>query len=175
MVNPGHPSKGCRTCKMRRIKCDEAQPICRKCTTSNRICLGYNEPPSATKQKFPLSTEHIQDVAIFQSKGNFRRLAARPSSSKDDSHHDLPTSTNDPQQRIPSTRSSPLEAVNSAIDACFKSLQNDIAQTVQQRKDLHGKYQLAIQNLRSTILSTSSSPSANSTLAAYYFALYEVR
>ncbi|KAK5165160.1 uncharacterized protein LTR77_009258 [Saxophila tyrrhenica] len=33
---------GCRTCK--RIKCDEARPACRKCSSSGRECGGYEVP-----------------------------------------------------------------------------------------------------------------------------------
>lgn len=33
---------GCLTCRKRRIKCDEAHPICRNCQKSKRECLGYD-------------------------------------------------------------------------------------------------------------------------------------
>ncbi|KAH7304246.1 hypothetical protein B0I35DRAFT_151623 [Stachybotrys elegans] len=36
-----HVKTGCQTCKVRRVKCDEARPICLKCTHSGRICSGY--------------------------------------------------------------------------------------------------------------------------------------
>ncbi|KAM7185572.1 hypothetical protein V8F33_012315 [Rhypophila sp. PSN 637] len=39
---------GCRTCKARRIKCDEQQPACLRCTTTGRTCEGY-EPPNPTR------------------------------------------------------------------------------------------------------------------------------
>lgn len=32
---------GCRTCKIRRKKCDETRPACRRCTDSKRTCDGY--------------------------------------------------------------------------------------------------------------------------------------
>ncbi|OJJ64146.1 hypothetical protein ASPSYDRAFT_293446 [Aspergillus sydowii CBS 593.65] len=32
---------GCRTCKARRVKCDESFPVCQKCLTTGRICDGY--------------------------------------------------------------------------------------------------------------------------------------
>ena len=35
---------GCSTCKKRRIKCDEAKPICRHCLKSNLVCEGYRIP-----------------------------------------------------------------------------------------------------------------------------------
>ncbi|KAF7904949.1 uncharacterized protein EAF01_005471 [Botrytis porri] len=35
---------GCLTCRIRRIKCDEAKPACVKCTSSRRVCPGYYIP-----------------------------------------------------------------------------------------------------------------------------------
>ncbi|KAF2015179.1 hypothetical protein BU24DRAFT_229247 [Aaosphaeria arxii CBS 175.79] len=32
---------GCRTCKIRRIKCDERRPECERCTSTGRKCEGY--------------------------------------------------------------------------------------------------------------------------------------
>ncbi|KAF2235027.1 hypothetical protein EV356DRAFT_514659 [Viridothelium virens] len=41
---------GCRTCKIRRVKCDEAHPACRRCTSTGRKCDGYaiQEKPNQT-------------------------------------------------------------------------------------------------------------------------------
>ncbi|KAJ4148640.1 hypothetical protein LMH87_003101 [Akanthomyces muscarius] len=36
-----HVKSGCRTCKTRRVKCDEARPACLKCTKTGRVCEGY--------------------------------------------------------------------------------------------------------------------------------------
>ncbi|PYI02813.1 C6 zinc finger domain protein [Aspergillus sclerotiicarbonarius CBS 121057] len=33
---------GCRTCRARRIKCDEAPGSCRNCTSTGRVCEGYD-------------------------------------------------------------------------------------------------------------------------------------
>ncbi|OQU99850.1 Fungal Zn2-Cys6 binuclear cluster domain-containing protein [Cladophialophora immunda] len=41
---PGARSKGCRTCKQRRIKCDERTPICFQCEKSKRHCTGPDSP-----------------------------------------------------------------------------------------------------------------------------------
>ncbi|KAH8883795.1 hypothetical protein GQ53DRAFT_881898 [Thozetella sp. PMI_491] len=32
---------GCRTCKIRKVKCDETRPACSRCTRTGRICDGY--------------------------------------------------------------------------------------------------------------------------------------
>ncbi|KAF2807190.1 uncharacterized protein BDZ99DRAFT_522813 [Mytilinidion resinicola] len=55
---PGKPRKkvwktkvktGCITCRIRRVKCDEEKPNCKRCTSTGRKCDGY-EPPKAQKQ-----------------------------------------------------------------------------------------------------------------------------
>ncbi|XRM45199.1 hypothetical protein ABZX51_008296 [Aspergillus tubingensis] len=41
--NTGKRSRtGCRTCRVRRIKCDEAPESCRNCTSTGRACDGYD-------------------------------------------------------------------------------------------------------------------------------------
>ncbi|KAK0104965.1 hypothetical protein ONS95_005226 [Cadophora gregata] len=32
---------GCRTCKIRRVKCDELWPVCDRCNSTGRVCEGY--------------------------------------------------------------------------------------------------------------------------------------
>ncbi|KAF2731188.1 hypothetical protein EJ04DRAFT_15615 [Polyplosphaeria fusca] len=54
---------GCLTCRKRRIKCDEAHPMCRNCQKSKRECLGYDpifkqQPGPAQIQPAPNSTPH---------------------------------------------------------------------------------------------------------------------
>ncbi|KAK8133259.1 hypothetical protein PG999_001432 [Apiospora kogelbergensis] len=36
---------GCKTCKIRRVKCDEARPSCLKCQSTGRTCDGYDAAP----------------------------------------------------------------------------------------------------------------------------------
>ncbi|KAI8633593.1 hypothetical protein F5Y19DRAFT_246207 [Xylariaceae sp. FL1651] len=41
-----HPVKrkvktGCRTCKIRHVKCDEGRPVCHRCVSTGRVCDGY--------------------------------------------------------------------------------------------------------------------------------------
>ncbi|PMD32001.1 hypothetical protein L207DRAFT_387679, partial [Hyaloscypha variabilis F] len=38
---------GCVVCKIRRVKCDEIKPDCKKCTSTGRKCEGYEKakPP----------------------------------------------------------------------------------------------------------------------------------
>ncbi|KAL3465931.1 hypothetical protein BJX64DRAFT_296398 [Aspergillus heterothallicus] len=32
---------GCRTCKLRKVKCDESFPVCQRCLSTGRVCDGY--------------------------------------------------------------------------------------------------------------------------------------
>lgn len=43
MVNRG-PSRGCVTCRQRRVKCDETKPVCRACLRLGLDCAGYARP-----------------------------------------------------------------------------------------------------------------------------------
>ncbi|CAI7670129.1 unnamed protein product [Penicillium pancosmium] len=40
---------GCKTCKIRRVKCDLSQPSCLKCLSTGRTCDGYGAMPLACK------------------------------------------------------------------------------------------------------------------------------
>lgn len=37
-------TKGCYTCRRRRIICDNGKPTCRKCRDAGKECLGYQKP-----------------------------------------------------------------------------------------------------------------------------------
>ncbi|KAH8819764.1 hypothetical protein F5884DRAFT_25425 [Xylogone sp. PMI_703] len=39
--NRSHVKTGCKTCKIRRIKCDEQKPSCQRCLSTGRKCDGY--------------------------------------------------------------------------------------------------------------------------------------
>ncbi|KAM0276609.1 hypothetical protein ACHAQH_006566 [Verticillium albo-atrum] len=43
MVNTGYPSRACKLCRSRRIKCDETKPTCLKCAKAKRVCPGYRD------------------------------------------------------------------------------------------------------------------------------------
>ncbi|KAL6232394.1 hypothetical protein BDW75DRAFT_243033 [Aspergillus navahoensis] len=44
MVNVAGRSKGCLTCRARKIKCDLSRPECSNCTRNGHICRGYERP-----------------------------------------------------------------------------------------------------------------------------------
>ncbi|KKK24195.1 hypothetical protein AOCH_000788 [Aspergillus ochraceoroseus] len=59
MVYPGGPSRGCYTCRARKVKqCDEMKPVCQRCMKGNRTCGGYrvlDSNPSKKTRKRPSS------------------------------------------------------------------------------------------------------------------------
>ncbi|KAH6967225.1 hypothetical protein EDB82DRAFT_569814 [Fusarium venenatum] len=50
MVNRG-ASKGCITCKKRRVKCDETKPFCKVCNRVGRQCGGYEKQAARVRFK----------------------------------------------------------------------------------------------------------------------------
>ncbi|KFY81190.1 hypothetical protein V499_00016 [Pseudogymnoascus sp. VKM F-103] len=55
---------GCVTCLKRRVKCDEAKPLCNRCSTANFVCEGYRRPrraPAASSVSQALSLCDKQD------------------------------------------------------------------------------------------------------------------
>ncbi|CAH0046940.1 unnamed protein product [Clonostachys solani] len=52
MVNRGR-STGCKTCKQRRVRCDEAKPLCRECSRLGYRCQGYTEEPLRLRFQVP--------------------------------------------------------------------------------------------------------------------------
>ncbi|KAH7249214.1 hypothetical protein B0J15DRAFT_561547 [Fusarium solani] len=67
---------GCKTCKLRRIKCDEGKPSCSKCLSSGRLCAGYgiwDEGRASPIQCTSLSKLNtpIPSMASQEEKGHF--------------------------------------------------------------------------------------------------------
>ncbi|CZS82995.1 unnamed protein product [Fusarium graminearum] len=50
---------GCRTCKIRKVRCDEQQPACDRCTSTARVCDGYApHKPSSSISQSPSPQRH---------------------------------------------------------------------------------------------------------------------
>ncbi|KAL4926218.1 Zn(II)2Cys6 transcription factor domain-containing protein [Aspergillus undulatus] len=48
---------GCMTCRIRRVKCDEERPHCRRCQSTGRKCDGYLRQPKPQQAKAPAPSE----------------------------------------------------------------------------------------------------------------------
>lgn len=53
---------GCRTCRERRIKCDEQRPFCKNCAKSKRCCV-YVESRDSKEKKTPPSTANVSEAS----------------------------------------------------------------------------------------------------------------
>ncbi|OLN87331.1 Transcriptional regulatory protein moc3-like protein 3 [Colletotrichum chlorophyti] len=54
---------GCVTCKIRKVKCDEAKPRCNRCTATGRQCDGY-DPVTIVSTK-PTGLRHYRPQHVF--------------------------------------------------------------------------------------------------------------
>lgn len=164
MVNPGHSSRGCSTCRLRRIKCDEARPTCINCANSKRTCLGYNIK------------------ALPQSNGEWwiRNRSVDASSSQ----RSLYAGTEHASLRMQRSQATDLpmpigqahvdRATNkmvSLMGTIFGSL-TAAACSLEARKELLQQYRGATLDLASILSSVDGI--AGSALPSYFFALYEV-
>ncbi|KAI0128779.1 fungal-specific transcription factor domain-containing protein [Xylariales sp. AK1849] len=67
---------GCRTCKLKRLKCDETKPDCRNCLQRGRVCPGYQ-----VSLQWSTKHEHRNPVMSPSIKGplDFQQLASAAS------------------------------------------------------------------------------------------------
>ncbi|KFY33748.1 hypothetical protein V494_07355 [Pseudogymnoascus sp. VKM F-4513 (FW-928)] len=62
---------GCLTCLRRRVKCDEAKPLCSRCSTGNFICEGYRPP----RRALPQAGSSSQSLSLREEQGPSRELS----------------------------------------------------------------------------------------------------
>ncbi|KAI8962827.1 hypothetical protein F5Y11DRAFT_347182 [Daldinia sp. FL1419] len=65
MVGVAGRSKGCNTCRKRRVKCDEAKPECYRCIKAGFECLGYQRATQwrhTSLAPVPASRLHISEL-----------------------------------------------------------------------------------------------------------------
>ena len=76
MKRPHTKSRGgCTNCKHRKVKCDEARPICRACTLRHETCVYFHKPrrsadtvPAAVTQPSPTGPVPAWEEATASSK-----------------------------------------------------------------------------------------------------------
>ncbi|KAK0649981.1 hypothetical protein B0T16DRAFT_410985 [Cercophora newfieldiana] len=84
---------GCGTCKARKVKCDEAKPVCRRCASTGRHCDGYlsNSPsPAPGSSPSALVTATPSHLPLFDSseeKRSFRYFQVQASKQLGGSFH----------------------------------------------------------------------------------------
>lgn len=195
MVNPGHASKGCTTCKLRRIRCDYGRPFCLRCTKSKRICLGYNFQaktshrnigcknvalmihPSATtcqltgSRSLPSISQFKQDYSATQSYIDCFRYSV----ASDCGGINVSRLVWDNFDIVPRADREHLGmmmwAMLETLSNAFYSLRQSI-QTMEARKDLIQRYGSATRQLRKAL--TTWPCSSALLIPVFHFSLYEV-
>ncbi|KAK3400041.1 fungal-specific transcription factor domain-containing protein [Sordaria brevicollis] len=96
MKNRQKSRSGCRTCKLRRLRCDETKPGCRNCTQKRFECPGY-------QQRLQWSTKHEVSLPAKPTEPeNFEQLITAASASIVPSKAKQPSS--DVQNAKPTTK-----------------------------------------------------------------------
>ncbi|KAF2153572.1 hypothetical protein K461DRAFT_278379 [Myriangium duriaei CBS 260.36] len=189
MVNTGSPSKGCLTCRHRRVKCDETTPTCSRCTNSKRHCLGYGSSsqknrrhtdqndntvsrtlvstnshlPPKLRADFPIPPTWL-NPALHDFLGTFvidSKALAGSRGYLDSLYDSIVVHHDDPTFHV----------VVNVISTCYRLLSEPI-QTLQMRRISHTGYGMAIHQVRRT-LSTDSNTEIIC-ICIYLLALYEV-
>ncbi|KAF4974457.1 hypothetical protein FZEAL_8628 [Fusarium zealandicum] len=76
---PRKSGTGCITCRIRRVKCDEAKPSCRRCLSSKRKCDGYlPEESTVTRRQLVDAARQISVIGpISQALTQYPRYGSR--------------------------------------------------------------------------------------------------
>lgn len=162
MVNPGHASVGCITCKLRKVQCDLERPLCRRCTESGRMCLGFGD-----REVDPQASLFGDDDYSQQIKSSVRAVTVLEILFVSEGPHDKPL-------HIAAMQDYDWVAVDVmvAIRKCLHSVRQPLQSQVE-RKSLLSEYATATSNLRATLHAFPHSPAVG--CAVYLFSLYEVR
>ncbi|KAH8806119.1 hypothetical protein F5884DRAFT_469795 [Xylogone sp. PMI_703] len=103
MVYTPGGSKGCWTCRKRKIGCDLGRPECQRCFTTGRKCSGYGQ-----KRNFVVATAKDQS-----------RIAPRPRRQRSNAGHAVQTATNKAICRSPNPRAAYCDLLNEPFREVF--------------------------------------------------------
>ncbi|KAL6796352.1 hypothetical protein GGI42DRAFT_345167 [Trichoderma sp. SZMC 28013] len=116
---------GCKTCKIRRIKCDLSQPSCTKCQSTGRTCDGYSEMPYALKTDIGSSHYHDEKAnrsEIWDSHQPSATVCAYQTKQWHAKYHDLISHNLGPLMVLPATGSAQTDALCFFEDISIKYL-----------------------------------------------------
>ncbi|KAI0174448.1 hypothetical protein BJ166DRAFT_512164 [Pestalotiopsis sp. NC0098] len=170
MVNTGQASKGCTTCRRRRIRCDATRPVCQRCVKSSRICLGYTATQGQPRPPIPQDVSNVTDIATDDSQTSvlspgcssdvYRTTeilnhSAAPNNlmvarTRSDTP-DTPGTSGQPEDPPPSPELDKLaKSVFEVVNDGLSTLQRQI-QTRQERQVLFARYGQATRQLRKAL------------------------
>ncbi|KAK4202647.1 hypothetical protein QBC40DRAFT_320950 [Triangularia verruculosa] len=92
MVGVPGKYKGCNTCRVRRVKCDNERPFCRKCLDSGRECAGYERETVfiiGTIEDQGRCSSHPPRVVKGKKTGSSKKSSSKQSGNEDDGRFQL--------------------------------------------------------------------------------------
>ncbi|KAF2227649.1 hypothetical protein BDZ85DRAFT_292738 [Elsinoe ampelina] len=104
---------GCRTCKIRKVKCDEVKPHCKRCTSTGRKCDGYDPFPPPRKAPRRIPPKAKTDSSTTHAVLTVRRIAPSTDavSSRGTTPGTTPSTVAVSRRVTPSTSASPEPAI----------------------------------------------------------------
>ncbi|KZL80207.1 negative acting factor [Colletotrichum incanum] len=125
MVYTGKPSGGCKLCRIRKVKCDEAKPFCMRCTKSKRHCPGYGPVVRDQSKASAEKLKKLRQVSLDGTNSTNSSVSPRSGSSGD--HYDTTTPRTTPRTTSlspPRRNSSPFRIGDQEGDLieCFKNV-----------------------------------------------------
>ncbi|KAL2836116.1 hypothetical protein BJY01DRAFT_238429 [Aspergillus pseudoustus] len=144
MVYPGGPSKGCYTCRARKVKCDETKPVCNRCAKGNRSCGGYRVLPSSK-------------TANKRSEQSQKR-STRPSSMQEDQKDPMTTRLASLSETPAAILSQcPLQSQNEPEASLYAAFYSQIIR-LPQVQSLHGGFLTTLPSILADLKHPSTSP-----------------
>ncbi|KAJ8106175.1 hypothetical protein OPT61_g9714 [Boeremia exigua] len=78
----GRPSKGCEPCRARKVKCDEAKPICTRCIKGNHECKYRDQADLLFRNQTAFAAQRAEDSWRKRSKSHQRNLSTNSDSQR---------------------------------------------------------------------------------------------
>ncbi|KAF2471721.1 uncharacterized protein BDR25DRAFT_324876 [Lindgomyces ingoldianus] len=110
----GRPSKGCESCRARKVKCDETKPICNRCHKSNHDCKYRDQSDLLFRNQTAFAAQKAEESWRKRSKSHQR------AESDGSSYHSSPSTHQSP----PSNHSSPRSDLASDPSASLADFNN---------------------------------------------------
>ncbi|KAL1895886.1 hypothetical protein Sste5346_004983 [Sporothrix stenoceras] len=84
MVNRGGRSKGCGTCRRRRVKCDEGRPHCQRCEKAGITCSGYAQHAQFVDETARFKRDELRSQSSSQSQSQSQSQSRDASPRRDE-------------------------------------------------------------------------------------------